>query len=369
MQILLNKISQKPVRIVCALLLSTIAAAEKGALLEATAVAKTIRGMTPNTQRSDRLPQTVANAVRRDLSQQTGISRNKLSIIDYSRQTWPNGCLGIPKPGEMCTQALVEGWKVVVSDGTQEWIYRTDNTGSNVRLFISPDEKENLPKSVANAVKRDLARRIQVPTDLLRIERAERRKWLDSCLGIPDPVTLCTQVLTPGWQVTVALERYASSSQQRWVYRTNKSGSVVKLDESATIQPRQIPKNELPPALARNVVFRALVSGGIAGRSFETTLMQDGRVIQTQITGSGMGERKVIRRLSQQQVREFQRLLEESNFDRYDRLDYLPAPGSADYTTITLTSTNATIRYADIIQDLLPKDLRQVIEAWNKVLY
>lgn len=363
---------QKPARVICTLLLSIIAAAEGGGLLDAAAVARTIRGITPNTQRSERLPQTVANAVRRDLSQQTGISRNQLSIIKYSRRTWANGCLGIPKPGEMCTQALVDGWEVVVSDGSLEWIYRTDNTGSNVRLFTSPDETENLPTSVANAVKRDLARRLRVSTDSLRIERAERKKWSDSCLGIPDPMSLCMQALTPGWQVTVALERYASSSKQRWVYRTNKSGSVVKLDESltgntGTIQMRQILKNELPPALGRNVIFRALASGGIAGRSFETTLMQDGRVIQTQITGSGMGERKVIRRLSQLQLREFQRLLEESNFERYNLLDYLPTSGSADYITVTLTSATATIRYADIIQEQLPKDLQQVIQAWNKI--
>ncbi len=374
MQILLSKMAQQSARMVCALLSIAIAAASGAALLDGAAVANPIRGTTQTAQRSDRLPQAVANAVRRDLSQQTGISRNKLSIVESSRETWPNGCLGIPKPGEMCTQARVEGWEVVVSDGSREWTYRTDSTGRNVRLFASPDETENLPKSVARAVTRDLARRLRVPADSLSIERAERREWPDGCLGIPDPVALCTQAIVPGWEVTVVRGEDVRSSQQRWVYRTNESGSVVKLDESAgdsgdtgTIQSRQIPKNELPPALARNAIFRAIASGGIAGRSYETTLMQDGRVIQAQLTGSGIGERKVIRRLSQQRVREFQRLLERNNFDRYNRLDYPPTRGSADYMTVTLTSTSATTRYADIIQSQLPQDLRQVIEAWNKI--
>lgn len=374
MQILLSKMAQKPARIVCALLAIAIAAASGATLLDGAAVANPIRGTTQTAQRSDRLPQAVANAARRDLSQQTGISRDKLSIVESRRQTWPNGCLGIPKPGEMCTQARVEGWEVLVSDGSREWTYRTDSTGRNVRLFASPDETENLPKSVARAVKRDLARRLRVPADSLSIERAERREWPNGCLGIPDPVALCTQAIVPGWEVTVVRGEDVRSTQQRWVYRTNESGSVVKLDESAgdsgdtgTIQPRQIPKNELPPALASNAIFRAIASGGIAGRSYETTLMQDGRVIQAQLTGSGIGERKVIRRLSQQRVREFQRLLERNNFDRYNRLDYPPTRGSADYMTVTLTSTEATTRYADTIQSQLPQDLQQVIAAWNKI--
>ncbi|MGH2412285.1 MAG: hypothetical protein ACRDEA_01020 [Microcystaceae cyanobacterium] len=42
--------------------------------------------------------------------------------------------MGIAQSGEMCTQALVEGWRVVVSDGQKNWIYRTDGEGRVIRL-------------------------------------------------------------------------------------------------------------------------------------------------------------------------------------------------------------------------------------------
>ena len=76
----------------------------------------------------------VAKAVITDLSQQTGIPPAKLKITQYSRQTWSNGCLGIAQADEICTQALVEGWRVVVSGNRRTWVYRSDRNGRIVRL-------------------------------------------------------------------------------------------------------------------------------------------------------------------------------------------------------------------------------------------
>ncbi|MGL4620328.1 MAG: hypothetical protein ACRCZS_14895 [Chroococcidiopsis sp.] len=83
---------------------------------------------------SDRVPPKVVKAVIADLSQQQNISPDKLKVTKYSRESWSDGCLGLPQPEEICSQAIVEGWRVVVSDGSQKWIYRTDNSGRNVRL-------------------------------------------------------------------------------------------------------------------------------------------------------------------------------------------------------------------------------------------
>jgi len=83
---------------------------------------------------SDRLPPKIAKAVIADLTKQQNIPPAKLKVTKYSRESWPDGCLGLPQPEEICSQAIVEGWRVVVSDGSQKWIYRTDNSGRNVRL-------------------------------------------------------------------------------------------------------------------------------------------------------------------------------------------------------------------------------------------
>ena len=76
----------------------------------------------------------VANAVITEVSKQTGISPKTLKITQYSRQIWSNGCLGLSKPGEICTQALVEGWRVVVSGNKRTWVYRSNRNGQILRL-------------------------------------------------------------------------------------------------------------------------------------------------------------------------------------------------------------------------------------------
>ena len=83
---------------------------------------------------SDQLPTPVINAVRQDLSHQVGIPAGSLRITAYTPKTWPDGCLGLPRSDELCTQALVEGWRITVSDGRSFWTYRTDQKGRVLRL-------------------------------------------------------------------------------------------------------------------------------------------------------------------------------------------------------------------------------------------
>jgi len=80
------------------------------------------------------LPTAIAQRLRQDLSQRTGIPVKHLKWIEARRQTWTDGCLGLGRPDELCTQALVEGWRVVFSKGTKRWVYRTDEPGRVFRL-------------------------------------------------------------------------------------------------------------------------------------------------------------------------------------------------------------------------------------------
>lgn len=84
----------------------------------------------PQTQ----LPATVAAAVRQDLSRSAGIAADKLKVTESSRKSWPNTCLGLATTDEICGQMIVEGWRVVVSDGRQTWVYRTNARGNVLRL-------------------------------------------------------------------------------------------------------------------------------------------------------------------------------------------------------------------------------------------
>ncbi len=85
-------------------------------------------------QTSD-LPEAVSNAVLKDASKRAGQSNDKLKIIASESRTWRDGCLGLAEPGSICTQVLVSGWEVKVSNAeSQTWVYRTNNSGSMVKL-------------------------------------------------------------------------------------------------------------------------------------------------------------------------------------------------------------------------------------------
>lgn len=80
------------------------------------------------------LPDPVENAVTQAISQAFGLSPSDAAIVSVQRETWPNGCLGLAAAGELCTQALVPGWQVTVQNNGQVFVYRTDDSGSTVRL-------------------------------------------------------------------------------------------------------------------------------------------------------------------------------------------------------------------------------------------
>lgn len=56
--------------------------------------------------------------LREDLAGRTGVAIEKVSLYSFREVTWPNGCLGIERPGAVCTQALVDGFLATLSDGT-----------------------------------------------------------------------------------------------------------------------------------------------------------------------------------------------------------------------------------------------------------
>ncbi|MEA5595040.1 hypothetical protein [Rivularia sp. UHCC 0363] len=192
------------------------------------------------------LPVVVANAVIKDVSNREKIPQPKLTIVDYSQQTWRNGCLEVLKPGEMCTQALVPGYQVTVSDGSQKWTYHTNKDGRNLRL-ASGDSASQLPESVKSQVIRDASQRLQQPVSNFFIMQTKQTTWKDGCLELGDANTICSQVLVPGWRVIVG------TKGQSLVYHTNNNGSVIKLNEKAS----EITDNGLPAQLKDTVLQAA----------------------------------------------------------------------------------------------------------------
>lgn len=88
---------------------------------------------------SSKIPEKVVDSVRQEISKRDRTDASQLKVMEATPKSWPDGCLGLAKPDEICTQALVEGWRIVMSDKEKSWTYRTDATGRSLRLETVSD--------------------------------------------------------------------------------------------------------------------------------------------------------------------------------------------------------------------------------------
>ena len=80
------------------------------------------------------LPASVKASVLQDIASRNSVSIELLTVVGARAKSWPDGCLGLGGPGDICTFATVDGWEVTVSHAEDQWVYRTDSNGTTVKL-------------------------------------------------------------------------------------------------------------------------------------------------------------------------------------------------------------------------------------------
>lgn len=66
------------------------------------------------------------------------LGNGQIRILKVTPQTWPDGCLGLPHAGEMCTMALVEGYRVEAMVNGQKKVFRTNRDFTAIREENKP---------------------------------------------------------------------------------------------------------------------------------------------------------------------------------------------------------------------------------------
>ncbi|PFG40197.1 hypothetical protein ATJ97_2718 [Georgenia soli] len=82
------------------------------------------------------VPQPVWDAVLADLTTRTGGPPQSVTVVRAEAVTWNDGSLGCPEPGMVYTQALVDGYHVVLDVSGEQYDYRV-GSGAAVRLCTS----------------------------------------------------------------------------------------------------------------------------------------------------------------------------------------------------------------------------------------
>jgi hypothetical protein len=229
----------------------------------------------------------------------------------------------------------------------------------------SVPEGETLPPEVSEKLLQAIAKQTQLPLATLRVVESKSATW-DGCLGIYEPDRACTMIAIPGYRVIVAGDKL------NWVYHLSSDGSRIAQNSTATsrLTPSFATADESPfGELDGSIVFRSIESGGLAGIVTERILTTDGTLYR-QVHNPR--ERRAIepvieKKLSAQQVRRFQALLENQRLPNLNQLRYLSDAAFADYPTITVQGMGSSVEYIDLEIDRLPRALRRVIRAWDRL--
>ncbi len=86
---------------------------------------------------SDRFPE-AAFAAQADLAETLNIPVDSIEIVQVEAVDWPDGCLGLAKPDEMCLQVITPGYLVKLQVDQEEYYYHTDESGKSLRMAKGP---------------------------------------------------------------------------------------------------------------------------------------------------------------------------------------------------------------------------------------
>ena len=91
----------------------------------------------------DEVPQRILDPILKEAATLAKVPREKLVIVHAQSVVWNDGSLGCPEPGMMYTQALVNGYWVVIQGAGQTYDFRVDGRG---RFQLCPAGRGRPPR-------------------------------------------------------------------------------------------------------------------------------------------------------------------------------------------------------------------------------
>lgn len=75
-----------------------------------------------------------------DLSRRLHTTEDNIEVVEAGLVQWPDGSIGCPEEGQMYTQAIVDGARILLSSAGRIYDY---HAGSSGEVFICPSEAED----------------------------------------------------------------------------------------------------------------------------------------------------------------------------------------------------------------------------------
>ena len=79
-------------------------------------------------------PNKVVQKARKWLANYLGVPVGHVKAVTVEQMDWPDSCLGLPEPGEVCLTVITPGYKIIFDVRGQEYEVRTDMTANAIRV-------------------------------------------------------------------------------------------------------------------------------------------------------------------------------------------------------------------------------------------
>lgn len=165
-------------------------------------------------------------AARADLASRLHITEDQISVRKVESVQWRDSSLGCPKPGHGYLQVITPGFRIWLEAQGQTYEYHSDTKGTIVECGEgqSPAPTEAPPggdNPMVTLAKNDLAKRLNISADDIKLVRSDAVTWTDACLGIHTQGVACADVMTPGYLILL------SAQNVTYEYHTDQSSRVL----------------------------------------------------------------------------------------------------------------------------------------------
>jgi hypothetical protein len=223
---------------------------------ESSAAAEGEPGNTPITEIPEDKPVTgevppeILEAITADLIKQTGAARQDIRVVRSEAVVWNDGSLGCPQPGEVYIQILVAGYWVVVQVEGVEYDYRVSDS-NHFKLCeeesMPPDDTLYTGEPDQNPLvllaREDLAERLNVPMEEIKLLSFDEVVWPDASLGCSQPGMVYAQVPQDGSLIRLGVGR------EMYFYHSGGDRAPFLCEGTSQIIPEFTPINDelIPP--------------------------------------------------------------------------------------------------------------------------
>lgn len=90
----------------------------------------TVAAVPPQVGNTGEVPTPLLQAMSGDLARRLAVDPGTLAVVSAEFVTWPDGSLGCPQPGMAYQQVLIDGYRVVLSHGDNQYAYHSSVDGN-----------------------------------------------------------------------------------------------------------------------------------------------------------------------------------------------------------------------------------------------